>query len=253
MAELTIVSSLPGFNEGMRNSSLFWLLLGGASCFGQDAELGRVERRGDRATLVVDGSRPVDSAAKTLAWEFGIRVNVEDPGPGFSPSGGRLAVEFPLAPGGGPADTPGLLLRIVEAANETLPVRYRLADEEGWYSIIPAQVRDGSGRIVEVTPLLNRLITIPMGTRPILESAALMAKVLSRQTGARVHCCQAFVAGIPWGLAEVAFSANEEPARLVLKRLIAAAEAGKVARMHWLMRCDASSPAWCFINLAHVR
>ena len=81
----------------------------------------------------------------------------------------------------------------------------------------------------------------------------LMAKELSRQTGARVHCCQAFVAGIPWGLPEVAFSASAEPARLVLKRLIVAAEDGRLARKHWLLRCDASSPAWCFINLAHIR
>ena len=253
MAELTMVSSLAGFNKGVQIHSLIWLLLCGVSCFGQDPELGRVERRGDRATLVVDGPRPVDSAAKTLAWEFGIRVNVEDPGPGFPLSRGRSAVEFQLEPGGRPDDTPGLLRRIVEEANATLLVRYRLDAADDWYSIIPMQTRDGSGKLVPVTPLLDRLITIPMGTRPVRESADLMAKELSLQTGARVHCCQAFVAGIPWGLPEVAFSASEEPARLVLKRLIVAAAGGRASGEHWLLRCDASSPAWCFINLAHVR
>jgi hypothetical protein len=48
-------------------------------CISQNPELGRVERNGAEATLIVDGPRPVDSAASTLASEFGIRVNVEDP------------------------------------------------------------------------------------------------------------------------------------------------------------------------------
>src|SRR5579862_948857 len=45
----------------------------------QNPESGRLERNGNEATLIVDGPRPVDSAASTLASEFGIRVNVEDP------------------------------------------------------------------------------------------------------------------------------------------------------------------------------
>ena len=73
----------------MQLRQLIWLLLCGVIGVAQNPELGRVERRGDQATLIVDGPRPVDSAAMTLAQEFGIRVNVEDPGPGFAPSGGR--------------------------------------------------------------------------------------------------------------------------------------------------------------------
>ena len=54
-------------------------------------------------------------------------------------------------------------------------------------------------------------------------------------------------------LEELLDSASEEPARPVLKRLIVAVTGGRASREHWLPRCDASSPAWCFINLAHVR
>ena len=45
----------------------------------QNPELGRVVRTGNEAKLIVEGPRPVDSASSTLASEFGIRVNVEDP------------------------------------------------------------------------------------------------------------------------------------------------------------------------------
>jgi hypothetical protein len=57
---------------------LFILCCCGAA-LAQNPELGRVERNGNETTLIVEGPRPVDSAASTLASEFGIRVNVEDP------------------------------------------------------------------------------------------------------------------------------------------------------------------------------
>ena len=74
----------------------------------------------------------------------------------------------------------------------------------------------------------------------------------SAQTGLRVSCCQAGVAGIPWGLAEIFFEANDEPARSVLKRLCTAAAINQPDRDYWLQRCDPLPSAWCFINLAHI-
>ena len=97
----------------------------------QDPELGRIERNGREAVLFVDGPRPLDSAASTLAGQFGIRVNVEDPAyifqddvkdvtaevsrnphitqPILIPKGGSLEVHFALGGDGKPADIPGLL------------------------------------------------------------------------------------------------------------------------------------------------
>jgi len=103
-----------------------------------------------------------------------------------------------------------------------------------------------------VTPLLDRRVTIPARTRSIAATAAFMADALSAQTGLRVSCCQSAVAGIPWGMAEVAFEANNEPARNVLTRLIAAAAPGQSDRVYWLQRCDPLPSTWCFINLAYA-
>jgi hypothetical protein len=186
----------------------------------QNPELGRVERNGDQATLIVEGPRPVDSAASILAAEFGIRVNVEDPAyifrddvkdvtatvsrdariarPILIPKGGNLEIHFPLGQDGMPADVEGLLRSLVDAANTQFPFQYRLDADGNWFSIVPTHTRDQLGNSVATVPLLDRHVTIPPGTRPIMESARLMADALSAQTGLNVSCCQAFVAGIPW-------------------------------------------------------
>jgi hypothetical protein len=88
-----------------------------------------------------------------------------------------------------------------------------------------------------MTPVLDRLVTIPAGVRRVYESASLMAADLSRQTSLEISCCQSFVAGYPWGMEEVMFSANNEPARSVLMRL---------GLKHWHMRCDDGA---CFIDM----
>jgi hypothetical protein len=79
-----------------------------------------------------------------------------------------------------------------------------------------------------------------------------MADALSEQTGLRVGCCQGVVNGIPWGMKAVAFEARDEPARSVLKRLIAASLEGQPNGYYWLQRCDPQPSQWCFINLQHI-
>jgi hypothetical protein len=229
---------------------------------------------GNEATLIVDGSRPVDSAASTLASEFGIRVNVEDPAYIFRddvkdvtasvsrdahparavliPKGGNLEVHFTLGSDGMPVDTQDLLRSLVNAANVHFPFQYRLDEDGNWFTIIPTHTRDQLGNSVATAPLLDRHVTIPPGTRPIMKSAGLMADALSGQTGLRVSCCQGAVAGIPWGLAAIFFEAKDEPARSVLKRLFTAAAINQPDRDYWLQRCDPLPSTWCFINLAHV-
>ncbi len=104
----------------------------------------------------------------------------------------------------------------------------------------------------KLTPLLDRRVTIPSGTRSIAASAALTAEALAAQTGMRVFCCQSSVAGIPWGMEELPFEANNEPARSVLLRLIGATARGQADRMFWLQRCDPEPEGWCFINLFYA-
>jgi hypothetical protein len=257
----------------LERTVLFILCCCGAA-LAQNPELGRVERNGNEATLIVEGPRPVDSAASTLASDFGIRVNVEDPAyifrddvkdvtatvarsapnprPVLIPMGGKLEVHFILGSNGMPVDIPGLLRSLVDTANAQFPFQYRLDADGNWFTIIPTHSRDQLGHSVATVPLLDRHVTIPPGTRPIMQSASIMADALSAQTGLRVSCCQAGVAGIPWGLAEIFFEANDEPARTVLKRLFTAAATNQPDRDYWLQRCDPLPSAWCFINLAHI-
>jgi hypothetical protein len=258
----------------IRGRRFLFILCCGGIALAQNPERGRVERNGNEATLIVEGPRPVDSAASTLAREFGIRVNVEDPAYIFRddvkdvtatvarsgqiprrvliPMGAKLEVHFILGSNGMPVDVPVVLRSLVDAANAQFPFQYRLDADGRWFTIIPTHTRDQLGQSVSTVPLLDRRVTIPPGTRPIMQSANLMAAALSAQTGLRVSCCQAGVGGIPWGLREIFFEATDEPARRVLKRLFTAAAKNQPDRDYWLQRCDPLPSSWCFINLAHI-
>lgn len=148
-----------------------------------------------------------------------------------------FVVRFPLTPDGSPQNVRELLAAIVPEANLRSPFAYRLDEVSGAFFFVPTRTRDAQGRSIAMTPLLDRAVTIPPGIRRINESAALMAADLSRQTGLQVSCCQSSVAGYPWGMEEVMFAANNEPARSVLRRL---------GLSHWHMRCDEK---FCFIDL----
>jgi len=118
----------------------------------QSPETGRVERNGSQATLIVDSPRPLDSAAITIAQQFGVPVSTEDapyvyrddvkdvtgevarvPNPAtrvLVPKGGRLEVQFALRPDGSPDDMRGLLQVLVDKANAQFPFAYRI-DADG--------------------------------------------------------------------------------------------------------------------------
>ena len=252
-----------------------WLCLAsGSAALAQSPEAGRIERNGSQATLIVESPRPLDSAAITIAEQFGIAVSTEDPPyvypddlkdvtaeaarvPSplrrvFVPKGGRLEVQFTSRPDGSPDDINGLLQTLIDKANAQFPFAYRLDAEGDSLTVVPTHTRDVLSRPVEITPLLDRRVTIPPGTRAIAESANLMAAELSAQTGLLVSCCQAFVAGVAWGIMKVAFEAHDESARSVLKRLIAASLEGRPNPYYYLQRCDPLPSRWCFINLQQV-
>jgi hypothetical protein len=246
----------------------------GGLILAQTPELGRIERNGTEAILIVDGGRPVDSAASTLAEAYGIRINVEDPvyifkddiedvtatvakGPignhrVLVPKGGRLEVRFSLNADGKPVDAAGVVRSLVEAANARFPFQYRLDVDGNWFTIVPTRTRDQFGQSIPAIPLMDRRVTIVAGVRPIWESAKFMADALSVQTGLQVSCCQAFVAGVPWGLGQALFSANDQSARSALKWLITTARGNQPAAEYWLQRCDPLPSGWCFINLKYV-
>jgi hypothetical protein len=216
----------------------------------------RIERRGDSAILSVNAFRPLDAIATELESKFGIAVSTEDPcfqfrgdmmdislevprvRPGtVVPARWGFEVQFAVKPDGSPRNIRELLAGIIAEANRRSAFAYRLDEAGGAFFFVPTRTRDVQGTRIEMTPILDRLVTIPAGVRRIHESATLMAAELSRQTGLRVSCCQSMIGGYPWGMEEVMFGAYDEPARSVLKRL---------GLHHWHMRCD---DKFCFIEM----
>jgi hypothetical protein len=64
------------------------------------------------------------------------------------------------------------------------------------------------------------------------------------------------VAGVPWGMAAIEFSAQNEPARDVLRKLIDLEEqanegsgASHPPYDRWRGGCDATGAPWCFIEV----
>lgn len=253
----------------------------------QSEEFARVLRNGEQATLTAFGPRPVDLAAKKLVDEFGVAINVEDPvymyrddvqDIGTTHSGKRLLIpkasllesRFDLRADGSLRDVRQVVRGLVDAANIQLPFQYRIDNDGDVFTLIATRTRDDQGRPVELIPILDRRITIPAGTRKIFEHVNLLTGALEQQTGVHLGCCQAGVAGIPWGSTVIAFEARDQPARDVLLRLIRS-EPGRdrlvrneqdgtfqlvksdAGREHWCwsLRCQPGE-AWCFINVAAI-
>ncbi|PYT31612.1 MAG: hypothetical protein DMG57_04540 [Acidobacteria bacterium] len=226
----------------------FWVVAGLAA-MAQSPELPTIERHGDYAALTVNTSRPLDAIATAFD------ISAEDPFYMFSgdmmdisleisrikpgtlvPKRQKLTVSYPINPDGSAKDRRKLFESIVETENAQSPFAYRL-DTVGGFFFVPTGTHDAQGRLIEVTPLLDRKVSIPLGTRMIRESAELLANDLSKQTGLQVFCCQSVVAGIPWGMETISFEANNEPARSVLKRL---------GLNQWHVRCVMES---CVIDM----
>jgi len=210
----------------------------------------------NEAVLSASTFRPLDAIAGKLESQFGIVVSAEDPVFQFRgdmmdislevprlrsgtlvPARWGFEVRFPVNPDGSPQSARDLLESIVTEANLRSPFAYRLDETGGAFFFVPTRTRDTQGRSIAMTPLLDRLVTIPPAVRRLHESASLMAADLSRQTGLRVSCCQSAIAGVPWGMDQVMFGANHESARSVLRRL---------GLNHWHMRCDQE---FCFIDM----
>jgi hypothetical protein len=214
----------------------------------RNAEDAKIERHGDTAVISVHTFRPLDAIAEELESEFGIAVSAEDPVFQFrgdmmdiSPEDPRLRagtlvparwgfeVTFSINPDGSPKSAQDILASIVAEANRHSDFGWRLDKMDGVYFFVPTRTHDAQGRVVAATALLDRPVTIPPGLRRINESAELLAADLSRQTGLNVSCCEGPIGGIPWGMDQMTFSADHEPARSVLLRL---------GLRHWHARCD---------------
>ena len=252
-------------------------LIGGAQ---NPNECASVTENGEEVTIRAKSWDPVVNIGRTLADRYGISVSVEAPkwafpsdtedvalaDPEFSEQHDNIhydvmkrhtvEVRFSTSLNRHPDDVARLLRQVADAANEEMPYGYRLDASGGDYALVPTRTRNSNGDLEDVLPLLDRNVTIPAGTRRIAEHAKLMADELSKQTGLQVGCCQALVAGVPWGTAQVSFEADNKPARQVLKWLMVAEQKANSESSathpdydHWVVRCDGTGTPWCFIEV----
>jgi hypothetical protein len=219
-------------------------------------------------------------AAGKIADEFGIGVNVEDPIHRYgddvqlshvTPAGKRvfipkyqfLETHFGVTQDGTLVDAHRTFEELVDAANAAMPFRYRFdTTDQETITLVATAARDESGHTMESTPILDRRVTIPPGTRKVYEHVSLLMQSLQEQTGVRVSCCQPAVSGVPWGSNVVPFEAREEVARTAFLRLVRSVPSpsriirghlveGQPGRYFWLMRCQPGD-AWCFINVLAI-
>jgi hypothetical protein len=228
----------------------------GSAASMQTPDDARIERHGDSSVISAHTFRPLDAIAGELHAQFGIPVSAEDPifqfrgdlmdispevprlRPGtLVPARWGLEVTFPVNPDGSPKNVRELLKNIVAEANRQAQFAYRLDETEGVFFFVPTRSHDAQGQSIAMPALLDRPVTIQPGLRRVNESAALMSADLARQTGLHVSCCQSSIGGFPWGMEQIRFGADHEPARSVLLRL---------GLRRWHVRCDENS---CFIDM----
>jgi hypothetical protein len=247
---------------------------------GQNSDCASVSQSSKEVILTANSWDPVYAIGATLADRYGINISVESPqwafpgdtedvaiaDPQFSAQHRnahylimkRHNVEVGFSPVGNPApnDVSHLLSQVAEAANKEMPYFYRLDAHDDEYVLVPTKIRSSSGEVEDAQPLLDRRVTIPPASRSIAEHARIMADQLSEQTGLNISCCQMLASGVNWGLAEVPFQAENEPARDVLRRLIrlerqenSQAPNRHPDYDHWAVRCDGTGAPWCSIEV----
>ena len=182
-------------------------LIGGAQ---NPNECASVTENGDVVTIRAKSWDPVFNVGRTLADRYGISVSVEAPkwafpgdtedvavaDPAFSEQHDNIhydvkkrhAIEVRFSSSGNkhPDDVARLLRQVADAANRVMPYAYRLDASSGDYALVPTRTRNPNGDLEDVLPLLDRNVTIPLGTRSIAEHANLMADELSKRPGLHI-------------------------------------------------------------------
>jgi len=255
------------------------LVLWAAHLDAQNSQCVAATRTGDEVTLAAHSWNPVLAMGRALAM-YGVSVSVESPRWAFPLDTESVAdadpvwssqhnnahylvikrhwldLQFVAPKDSTPTDITHLLQQLADAANKELPYAYRLDVNDGEYALVPTKTLDVTGKPVDAQPLLDHHVTIPLGERSIAAHAELMAKQLSQQTGLHVSCCQAVVAGIPWGGQSISFEANDKSAREVVRMLIhfedlinSQSPSHHPSYDHYSVNCDGTGAPWCAIEV----
>jgi hypothetical protein len=236
-------------------------------------EYGRIEWHGNTAELIAGTG--LGMAALTLSTCLSISVSAESPhyrwlgdlldvtAPQwavqhpdrhvYAAKPSRVAVSFAVGDDGQPVDTTKLLEDAVNQVNQQLPWRYRLAYDvpqgHSFYTFVPTATHNESGQLEQVSSWLDDPITISPTMTHVGKIANILAEALTADTGYHFHCCQGFVAGIPWGGQTIHYEATDQRGRFILEDLMLAAATPWMNDMSYQQSCEPMDKEWCFIEV----
>jgi hypothetical protein len=193
--------------------------------------------------LSVNDPRPVAEAVKQLQEKYGWIITYEDPRlvnegdlldvtdptylqahPGGSRAlahkGGHLEISYFVSSATGKPENPTALLQMLLNAHAASanPGRFELKQSGQVFHVIPAQVKDVSGRWVHQASILNIPITFPEKERSVLETLEAITGAISSATQLKVA-----IGAIPLNFFvrhRTTQSASSEPAREALIRTL---------------------------------
>lgn len=209
------------------------------------------------ASIVVDDPRPVAAAIEEIEKVSGTPITYEDPpvlernhvtpmvqgaigdGSLLVPSGGSL--RFTL-----PADASA---KQVTAAVETMVAAYNASHgaatfsvlHDGLMHVVPKQSVNASNRLAAVTPLLDTRITLAAKPRRAMDMLAEICRAVSAASGRALGIATVPTNGLN---ARIDIGAQDEPAREVLAKLVAASG----LRLSWRLLYDPGLQAY-YLNL----
>lgn len=192
--------------------------------------------------LSVEDARPVAKAVKTLQLRYGWIITYEDPkiayegdlvdetAPAAKDLGfravrsrnGRIDISYPVSLQTGKPEDPSAVIQMVLDANVAAgnPGTFRLVQAGGVFHVVPAQVKNSEGRWTNQTSLLDVPISFPENERSGGGIIAAICSAVGQATQTRV-----VVGTVPANMSgqyQGSFGANNEPARDVLLRFMAA-------------------------------
>jgi hypothetical protein len=206
----------------------------------------RIRHENSKVIIVANDSLPLFQALYALRLEYGWRVNwesapaysrfdlVDDTDPKWRathpgqkgvtrPSGGLFtaSVPEPLDPSD-PSAEQNFLAALIQQYDATRnPGRYALqaTDPEGILTFVGEQVRDESGGLREMTPLLDTPLEIPKARRNVDETIETLLSALESTTGERIIFASASTSA--FRMTQATVGGEKRPARQLLLQSLA--------------------------------
>jgi hypothetical protein len=211
--------------------------------------------------ITVDDPRPVAAAVEAIQHASGQVITYEDPpivhtsqttpmvsgGNGdnalLMPKGGSLRFQLPAS--GSRADVEQSLEAMVANYNASRGAATFAVSHNDVIHVVPDKAMNDEGRLVPIVPVLDTKVTIDAKPRPAMELYGAILGAVSRASGQQVGPGIIPVNGLRTHIVDV--GANNEPARAVLARMIAATG----LKMSWRLLYDPGTKDYA-LNMALI-